>query len=254
LSEEKHAAKDLKASLEMHIDVEPEEAWASNVVAMMKGNDPTLQDEWIVLTAHYDHLGFQETTGGEDGIWNGADDNASGTAAVLEIARRLASRGPLRRSVLVLLTSGEEQGLMGSAYYSKHPLVPREKVVLNINVDMVGRSTGAVNCVAAGCDEVFSAAHAIGKRTGVEVKPDQHPTWRMVYFVDSYHFARLNIPFIQFMTEFHSDYHQPSDEVNSIRFKELGNIVEVIFELTKRYVQGERKPTFRRPKWFLTTD
>jgi len=159
-----------------------------------------------------------------------------------------------RRSVLVLLTSGEEQGLAGSAYYSKHPLVPYNQVILNINVDMVGRSTGNLNCIAPGCDEVFENAVAIGKQTGITVLPDQHPSWRVVYFVDSYHFARLNVPFIHFMTEFHTDYHQPSDETNSIRFKELGNIVEVIFELTKRYAQGERKPFFQRPEWFLTTD
>ncbi len=254
LSQPGFQTRDLKASLEVRIEAEPESGSASNVVAMIRGNDPSLREEWIVLTAHYDHLGFEEAPVGKDGIWNGADDNASGTAAVLDIARRLAAGGPLRRSVLVLLTSGEEQGLAGSAYYSRHPLVPYNQVVLNINVDMVGRSTGAVNCVCPGCDEVFERAVAIGKRTGVTVLPDQHPSWRMIYFIDSYHFARFDVPVIQFMTEFHSDYHQPSDETDLIRFEELGRIVEVMFGLTNDYAQGEPKPTFHRPEWFLTPD
>jgi hypothetical protein len=254
LSQPGFQARDLKASLEVHIDAEPESGRASNVVGMIRGTDPSLREEWIVLTAHYDHLGFQEVPAGKDGIWNGADDNASGTAVVLEIARRLAVGGPLRRSVLVLFTSGEEQGLAGSAYYSRHPLVPYRQVVLNINVDMVGRSTGAVHCVTPGCDEVFEKAVDIGRTTGVTVLPDQHPSWRFVYFIDSYHFARFDVPVIQFMTEFHSDYHQPSDEVNLIRFQELGRIVEVMCGLTNAYAQGEPKPTFRRPEWFLTPD
>jgi hypothetical protein len=119
---------------------------------------------------------------------------------------------------------------------------------------MVGRSTGAVYCIATGCDEVFDKAVAIGKETGVTVLPDQHPSWRLVYFVDSYHFARFDVPFIEFITEFHSDYHQPSDEVGLIRFEELGRILEVMFELTKHYAQGGQRPSFRRPEWFLTAD
>jgi len=254
LSRQGYAARDVKASLDVHIEVEPEAGRASNVVALIRGNDPTLRDEWVVLTAHYDHLGFHEVPAGEDGIWNGADDNASGTAVVLEIARRLASGGHLRRSVLVVFTSGEERGLLGSAHYSKHPLAPHGQVVLNVNVDMVGRSTGTVYCINTGCNEVFDKAVAIGKETGVTVLPDPHPSWRLVYFVDSYHFARFDVPFIEFITEFHSDYHQPSDEVGKIRFQELGRITEVMFELTKYYAQGGQKPTFRRPEWFLATD
>jgi hypothetical protein len=122
---------------------------------------------------------------------------------------------------------------LGSAHYSKHPLVPPGQVVLNINIDMVGRSTGTVYCINTGCDEVFDKTVAIGKETGVTVLPDPHPSWRLVCFVDSYHFARFDIPFIEFITEFHSDYHQPSDEIEKIRLEELGRILEVMFELTK---------------------
>ena len=154
----------------------------------------------------------------------------------------------------MLFTSGEEMGLLGSAYYALHPLVPNHHVVANINVDMVGRSTGAVAGLATGCEEIFSKAVEIGKQTHVDVLPDAHPTWRLIYFVDSYHFARCSVPFIEYFTDIHSDYHQPSDEVDRIRFGELGRITEAISRLTDYYVQGGKRPSSERPAWFLTPD
>lgn len=252
LSTQEYKASDIEAAMEISIEVQPEENKASNVVAMLQGNDPSLKDEWIVLTAHYDHLGSHEVPPGQDGIWNGADDNASGTAAVLEIARRLAKGKPPQRSILVVFTSGEELGLLGSAYYAKHPLVPEDRVIVNINVDMVGRSDGTVQAITTGCDELFSLAASIGQENEITVLEDKHPMWRLVYLIDSYHFARFDIPFVQFMTEFHQDYHQPSDEVSKIRFEELGRILEVMLELTDYYAQGGQKSIFQRPEWFLT--
>jgi len=254
LSKKKLKARPLKAAIDVHIEVKPKESKAKNVVALLPGSAPSLRDEWIVLTAHYDHLGFHEAPEGEDGIYNGADDNASGTAAVLEIARRLAEDKPPRRSVLVVFTSGEERGLLGSAHYSIHPLIQKDDIVININVDMVGRSTGNVYCITTGCNEIYEKTVEVGKKIGIAALPDPFPTWRLVYLVDSYHFARFDIPFIQFMTEFHGDYHQPSDEVKFIRFEELGKIFEVMYELADYYAQGGKRPTFKRPEWFLTIE
>jgi hypothetical protein len=254
LEAQEHHARPLAASIEIKIRSEPEEGQAHNVAGILRGIDPGLRDEWVVLTAHYDHLGCRHVAAGQDAVYNGADDNASGTAAVLETARQLASGKPPRRSVLVLFTSGEEMGLLGSAYYALHPLVPNGHVVANINVDMVGRSTGAVAGLATGCEEIFSKAVEIGKQTHVDVLPDAHPTWRLVYFVDSYHFARCSVPIIEYFTDIHSDYHQPSDKVDRIRFAELGRITEAISRLTDYYVQGGKKPSSERPAWFLTPD
>ncbi len=252
LTNKEHKARPLKASLNVHIDVKPKESKASNVAALLRGSDPALRDEWLVLTAHYDHLGYHKVPNGQDGIWNGADDNASGTAAVLEIARRLAEGNPPRRSVMVFLTSGEERGLLGSAHYSVHPLIPKDQVAININIDMVGRSTGTIYCINTGSDEIYEKTADIGRKTGITALPDPFPTWRLVYLIDSYHFARFEVPFIQFMTEFHKDYHQPSDEVQFIRFEELGHIFEVMYELTNFYAQGGKRPKFKRPDWFIT--
>jgi len=253
LSQQKFKAQDLKTSLKIDIKTKTHENKASNVVAMLPGTDPTLKDQWIVLTAHYDHLGAMKVPPGQDGIWNGADDNASGTAAVLEIARLLKAGKPPSRSLLVLFTSGEELGLLGSAYYARHPLVPNDQVIANINVDMVGRSKGPVYALATGSEDLFRQASDIGEKKQITVHPDPFPAWRIVYFVDSYHFARFDIPFVEFFTDFHPDYHQPTDEIRHIRFAELDRILGVMFEITNHYAQGGKKPKFQRPVWFLTT-
>jgi len=253
LSKEDYNAKALSSKLEIHIDAQPRDGQTSNVVAVLPGTDPELSDEWVVLTAHYDHLGHFEAPAGEDGIFNGADDNASGTAAVLEMARRLAMESPPRRSVLVALVTGEERGLLGSAYYAAHPLVPLEKIVVDINADMVGRSTGTLGALAAGCDELVEIATEIGKTKGIDVLPDQHPSWRLAYFTDSYHFSRFDIPAVTLFTDLHQDYHQTSDEIELINFENLEIILEVIYELTNHYAQGGEKPIVQRPEWYLTS-
>ena len=252
LSKGNREAKALKSTLELRIDVRPRESRTSNVLAVLPGSDPELKEEWVVLTAHYDHLGYFEAPAGVDGIYNGADDNASGTAAVLEIARRLAEERPLRRSVLVALVTGEERGLLGSAYYAAHPAVPKDSVVVDINADMVGRSTGTLGALTAGCDDLLAKATEFGKAHGIEVTPDQHLSWRLAYLTDSYHFARFGVPAITFFTDLHQDYHQPSDEIQLIRFDDLEKILEVLYELTRFYAQGGEKPRVERPEWFIT--
>ncbi len=253
LSKGNHAARPLQASMTVHIQAQPKESEARNVLGILQGEDPKLRDQWVVLTAHYDHLGFHNVPPGQDGIWNGADDNASGTAAVLEIARRLAAQDrPPRRSVLILFTSGEERGLLGSAHYSSNPLIPYDRLVVNIDVDMVGRSNGTVQAIAPGCEELFRKAVESGVRHGVSVLPDQQPSWRILYLIDSYHFARFGIPIVEFFTGLHEDYHQPSDEADKIRYDELTRILEVVNQLADDYAQGANAPALQRPAWFLT--
>lgn len=244
--------RDLAASIRIEIDADTPRGVANNVLAVLPGSDPVLSEEWIVLTAHYDHLGAYDAPPGEDGVFNGADDNASGTAAVLEVARRLASAGPLDRSVAVALVSGEEMGLIGSAVYAWHPPVPMEQTVLNINVDMVGRSDGTAQAVIPGSDELFAKAVEMGEKVGMTILPDQQPTWRLSYFTDSYHFAKNDIPAMFLFTSLHSDYHQPSDEIDKIEFEEYGRIVDVIEALAEYYAKGGALPPYERPSWFLT--
>jgi hypothetical protein len=243
---------DIAASIRVEIDAATARGVANNVVAILPGANPELRDEWVILTAHYDHLGAYDAPPGEDGIFNGADDNASGTAAVLEVARRLAAEGPLDRSVVVAFFSGEEMGLVGSAYYTAHPLVPLEQTVLDINVDMVGRSDGTVQALTPGSEELYQKTTELGRAAGMIILPDQQPTWRLSYFLDGYHFARNDIPLISVFTALHGDYHQVGDEIEKIRFEEFDRIVEVIGALAEYYARGGALPAYERPTWFLT--
>jgi len=245
-------AKDLSALVRIEINADTKRIPTSNVVAVLPGADPVLRDEWVVLTAHYDHVGVYDVPPGEDGICNGADDNASGTAAVLEVARRLADAGPLKRSVMVAFLSGEDSGLLGSAFYAAHPVAPLDRTVVDINVDMVGRSDGTVQARTPSSDALFERAMAFGEAAGITVIPDPVPSWRLVYFTDSYHFARFDVPVISTFTALHEDYHQPSDEVDKIRFEELEKIVEMLTDLAAHYAGGAEKPAYQRPEWFLT--
>ncbi len=224
-----------------------------NIIATIKSNDPELGNEWIVLTAHYDHVGWMPVPEGTDGVFNGADDNASGTACIMEVARKLKEDNNLRRSVMIVFCTGEESGLIGSNYFTANPPVPPEQIVLNVNADMVGRSNGSLNCINTGCDALFKQTKALAKGSGLNVLPDPYPNWRLAYFIDSYSFARMGIPFIQFMTDFHADYHQPTDEASKINFEQLDKITDLVYEVTKSYAEGKEIPEFNRPGWFLTT-
>ena len=243
---------DLAATVRIEIDVETTRGTASNVIGVLRGSDPILRDEWVVLTAHHDHVGVYPMPRGEDGINNGADDNASGTAAVLEVARRLAGEDGLKRSVVFAFVSGEEMGLIGSHYYAAHPVAPLDQTVVNINVDMVGRSDGSPQGIAPGSDGLFAKAVELGAEAGLTILPDQQPTWRLSYFTDSYHFARHDIPAIFFFTALHEDYHLPSDEVEKVNFPGLGQIVDMLTELAEHYAEGAEKPVYQRPAWFIT--
>ncbi len=245
-------ARPIPAAVEITVATRPAVGRASNVAAILPGTDPALKDEWVVLTAHYDHLGSKDVPEGDDGIWNGADDNASGTAVLLETARLLAAGEPPKRSLLILFTAGEDRGLLGSAYYAQHPLVPMNKVVANVNVDMVGRSDGAVIGYEVGGQTLLARAARLASSRGLKVLPDDHPQWRLIYYIDSYHFSRFHVPSIEFFTAFHEDYHQPSDEAQKIRFKELAAITRLVAALTGELARSQNKPGFQRPEWFLT--
>lgn len=241
----------LGATVEVSMQAKVREGKAANVLGKIEGTDPALRDEWVVLSAHYDHIGQHDVPAGQDGIWNGADDNASGTAAVLELARRLA-RNPGKRSVLFFFTSGEDRGILGSAYYAAQPLVPMDRVAAQINLDMIGRSQGKVQVIADGSPAFYEEAARIGKSHGIEVIPDQQPTWRVVYLTDAYHFARAGVPYTFFFTGTHPDYHQPSDTADKIRYEGLAKIVGIAADLTRVYADGGARPPFERPRWFVT--
>lgn len=254
LKEGESFAGDIDAEIEIAIEVEPKYSQIKNVLGIIPGSDSVLKNEWIVLTAHFDHTGKMDTPEGVDGIFNGADDNASGVAAVLEMARRFIGPDSPKRSVLVVFCSGEEIGMMGSGYYSLNPIAPIEDVIVNINIDMVGRSDGSMETICPGSDELFERLVETGKNHNIEVLPDQHPTWRIIYFTDTFHFARFYKPAIECITGIHQDVHRPTDEADLIKYDNLTRVVGTIFDMANFYAQGGEKPKYEKPEWFLVPD
>jgi hypothetical protein len=239
--------------IEITVKAPVSEGRAPNVLGRVDGTDSSLRNEWVVFTAHYDHVGMRDAGPGQDGIWNGADDNASGTAGVLEIARRVA-RAPGKRSTLVFFTSGEDRGIFGSAWYAAAPVAPMHQVAVQFNLDMIGRSEGKVQGIAPTAPSLFEEAVQAGRRRGLEVIPDQQPSWRLIYLTDLYHFARAGVPGIFFFTGTHPDYHQVTDTADKIRYRELVKITEVAYEIARPYLDGKAKPSYERPAWFVTPE
>lgn len=212
-----------------------------NIVGFIEGSDPVLKNEIVIVTAHYDHIGRR----GQD-VFNGADDNGSGTSTVLEVCQafaqaKAASQGP-RRSVLFMWVSGEEKGLLGSQYYVENPIFPLENAVANINVDMVGRidkeHAGNPNYIyVIGSDRLSSELHQINeemndKYTQLELDytyNDENDPNRYYYRSDHYNFAERGIPAVFFFNGTHPDYHQATDTVDKINFDKMVTIGRLVF-------------------------
>ncbi len=211
-----------------------------NVLGYIEGTDPVLKNEIVIVTAHYDHLGMR----GND-IFYGADDNASGTSAVIEIAQAMMNAkkeglGP-RRSVLCMLVTGEEKGLLGSEYYSEHPIFPLQNTVANVNIDMIGRTDEKHDhpryTYVIGSDRLSTSLHAINesvndKYTQLELdytyNRDDDPN-RFYYRSDHYNFAKKGIPAIFYFSGVHEDYHRPTDTPDKIMFGKAVNIAKLAF-------------------------
>ena len=220
-----------------------------NVVATIPGTDPALRGQWVVIGAHYDHLG-RSTFGAADpqagdAIRNGADDNASGTAAVLELAQMLRRR-PLRRSVMFVHFSGEEQGLLGSQHFVEASPVPLDSVQAMVNFDMVGRLTNGrliVNGVATAAElrAILDSANAHGTPPlDVTANPDG--------FGPSDHssfFAR-NIPVLHFFTNVHADYHAATDDADKVDAAGTARVVLLAWRMVREIGDRELRLNFRR--------
>jgi len=209
-----------------------------NVLGYIEGSD--LKDELIIITAHYDHLGKHDTL-----LFNGADDDGSGTVAIMEIAEAfmLAKRdgkGP-RRSILIMPVSGEEKGLLGSKYYTDNPVFPLIKTIANLNIDMIGRIDNMHldgNYVyLIGSDMLSKDLHNINeeinkKHIGLELdytyNTDDDPH-RYYYRSDHYNFAKNNIPVIFYFNGVHEDYHKTTDTIEKIDFNKIEKITRFVF-------------------------
>ncbi len=223
---------------------------ARNVAAMLPGCDPVLRDEVVVVGAHYDHVGmghFGSLDGAAGQIHNGADDNASGTAALLEIAEALAGApAPPRRSVLFLSFSGEELGLLGSAHYVEHPVVPLARTVTMVNLDMVGRydparklEVGGVG-TGAGLQALVEAANA---SYGLALAWDPQG----VAPSDNTSFFRKRIPVLFFFTGLHPEYHTPRDTWDTVNADDGAKVTSLVLDVVKDLAGREARVAYTDP-------
>ena len=200
-----------------------------NVVGVLRGSDPSLREEAIVVGAHFDHVGVGQPVEG-DSINNGADDDASGVVATLEIARMMA-RGPApKRTVVFVLTTGEEgAGFAGSNWYIRNPVIPMERTVADLQIEMIGRP----DPLAGGTGKIWitgaerSTLAELLRRGGVDVGVDPRPALDLFNRSDNIAFARRGIVAHTLSTyNGHSDYHRPSDEPDAIDYPHLTRVVE----------------------------
>lgn len=223
-------------------------ASAPNVAAVLRGGDPALRDEYVILSAHMDHVGVGSPMNG-DSIYNGADDNASGTSALIEVARAMSALPtPPRRSVIFLWVSGEEKGLLGSRWYSDNPTVPLEQVVANINVDMIAQNAPDT-VVVIGKDystlgQVVNRVNAQHPELNLTASDDIWPEERFFFRSDHFNFARKEVPAIFFFTGVHECYHRACDEVDFINPDKAARVATLIFHVVRDIADADQRPVW----------
>ena len=211
-----------------------------NVVGVLRGSDPALRDEAVIVGAHFDHVGVGPAVNG-DSIYNGADDDASGVVAVLEIARALAAGPPPARTVVFLLTTGEEQGLLGTRWYVADPVVPLERTVAHLQIEMIGRpdslAGGAGRGWLTGYDRSTMGDALAG--AGVPIVPDPRPAQEFFLRSDNVAFACLGIP-AHTLSSFglHADYHSPEDEVERVDLEHVASVIEAAVRAVRLLADG----------------
>lgn len=232
---------------------------SKNIVAFIEGSDPLLKGEVVVLSSHYDHVGIGRPDSTGDTIYNGADDDGSGTVGILHVAQALvaakkAGAGP-KRSVLILHVTGEEKGLLGSRYYSDHPIYSVENTVANINVDMIGRRDNenpdnpdyiyviGGKIISSGLQSMMENANAMSVNIELSDRYNDLEDPNQFYRrSDHWNFGRLGIPFIFFFNGVHPDYHRPSDEIDKIDFEAMTKRTQLIYMTTATIANAEVRP------------
>ncbi|HXG66070.1 MAG TPA: M28 family peptidase [Blastocatellia bacterium] len=238
----------VKATAEVAMSVDfTESPPTHNVVAVLDGSDPKLKNEYVVFSAHYDHL--KTNAAGE--VYNGADDDGSGTSAVLEIAQAFTVGQRPKRSVLIVFHTGEELGLFGSEFNTDYePVVPLKNLVANLNIDMIGRSrepgntdprdrelTDKDSIYIIGADKLSSELHRLSEQTNNDTarmrfdytyNDENHPQ-RFYYRSDHYNYAKHGVPIIFYFTGVHRDYHRTTDDIEKLDFEKMERITRLVF-------------------------
>lgn len=254
---ERTKMKASKSVLSVSISSTVERIEASNVLGYIEGTD--LKHEVIVLSAHFDHLGMHDNT-----IYRGADDNGSGTASLLELSRVLMEMkqagNPLRRSILIMPLNAEEKGLLGASHFVSDPIFPLNRIVTDLNIDMIGRiderHTDSNYVYLIGSNRLSDSLHMISEKANNEHTKLQldytfnHPQDpnRFYYRSDHYHFAKNNIPVIFYFSGIHADYHQPGDTPEKLGYEKMSQINRLVFHTLCAIAQRDKRPELTNPK------
>jgi Zn-dependent M28 family amino/carboxypeptidase len=257
----------LAVSLAAKTKVEITKIESANLVAKIPGIDPVLKDEYVVLSAHLDHLGIGEPING-DRIYNGAMDNGSGSALALDMAASFKKNPEkLRRSLLLVVVTGEEKGLLGSKYFAAHPTVPAKSIVADINVDMFLPIVPLKLLTVLGLDDsdLGSRAREVAQSQGVKVQPDPEPLRNLFVRSDQYNFIRHGVPslamsvapepgsaevktFKDWLTQ---RYHAPSDDVNQpVDLAAAANYEEIVRGLLINVANADHRPEWNKDSFF----
>jgi hypothetical protein len=234
------------------VTLRPEDAdspRSRNVVGILRGSDTSLENTYVILSAHYDHVGMAQS--GEDRVFNGANDDASGTASVLEVANALASLHPRpKRSVLFILFCGEEKGLRGSRYYAAHPLVPLAKTVAQLNLEQIGRTdapdgvhVNSANVTGFDFSDMVPILADAGKRVGVAVTKVAESSDKYFNRSDNEPLAKAGVPAhtLSVTYEF-PDYHAVGDEWQKIDYDNMAKVDQAIGIAVLRLAQSLTVP------------
>ena len=229
-------------SIELKVSRIIENVDGRNVLGIVEGSDPKLKDEYVIYMAHYDHLGI-----GKNGyVYNGADDNGSGTVALIELAQAFQSlREKPKRSILFLWVTGEEIGLFGSRYYVNYPIFPLDKTAACINIDMIGRvyeprdsvwrkspklvkdKDGVYTLASNFCPQMLEISDSACK--SLQLVPDKSLPGHFIRSSDQYNFHKKGVPILNVATGYHADYHKVTDEVSRINFDKMKRIADMCF-------------------------
>jgi Zn-dependent M28 family amino/carboxypeptidase len=253
--------------LRLSVKLSVTEAYTQNVVGVLEGKDSKLRKEYVALGAHYDHVGADGVTGCRptptDSICNGADDDGSGTTALLAMAEAF-SKGPRpRRSILFVWHTGEEKGLWGSEYFTRYPTVPLGQVVAQLNIDMIGRSkkegdTNPLNRMLTGPHEIYvigsrMMSTQLGElneavnREYLGLKYNYHydepnDPERLFYRSDHFNYAKHGVPIVFFFDGVHEDYHRPGDSPDKIDYRKMQAITRTVFVLASELANAPARP------------
>ena len=236
---------------------------ADNVLGFLEGSDPKLKDEVLVVTGHYDHIGLVDDPNAVDKVNNGADDDGSGTTAVIMMAEafakaKKAGHGP-KRSILFMTVVGEEKGLWGSEWYSDYPIFPLENTIANLNIDMIGRGDDArpgdnnfvyiigSNMLSDDLDNISKKANADYVNIVLDEKYNNRTDPNRFYYrSDHYNFAKHGIPVIFYFNGVHKDYHAPGDEVDKIDFPMLTKRAKLVYYTAWELANAAKRPVVNK--------